>query len=584
MLTPEDFRGLPAYEAYASLLTGGSRTALPRHQTLRAVVDWSWDLLPELQRALWRRFALFHGGAELPAVEAVCGADVDGLGALVDKSLLVLSAGGRYRMLETIREYGLERLAEAGEAESTRRALAGYLLGVAAEAEPHLRQAEQLVWLGRLSAEHDNLQASVRAAVEAGDAATAVALTAQLSWYWWLRGHRSEGTTVAAEVLAVPGDSDDAERALTFMFRAINGLEGSSSVDIVTAAFREAQRLSTGHEHRHPALRLLRPLAAIYDARGDEGGFAEAEQLFADPDPWLRATAKMIVGQLRLNFGHSAELAMTEMREALDGFRAIGERWGIGFTLSALADMAAARGDFTLAVTWQEEAIALVRELGLSEDLPQMETKLAHQLWLSGRKDEARRMLKQARASAEEVGLSEVMASVEYAYATVARDEGDLEGAADRMTRTVAMLNRSSFAPQFLAQARSTQGLIAAARGQLADARAIHADALTIAIETVDSPVVAIVLVGIADLHLKAGDPARAATVLGAADAVRGSIDRSVPDLDRVTGEARTALGDTGFDRAYAAGSGVTVATAMAASGLDPVADQPISSTSRPRT
>src|SRR6185312_15176670 len=96
------------------LLTGGSRTALPRHRTLRAVVDWSWDLLTEPERALWRRFALFHGGAGLAAVERVCGADVDLVGALVDKSLLVLS-GGRYRMLETIREYGLERLAEAGE-------------------------------------------------------------------------------------------------------------------------------------------------------------------------------------------------------------------------------------------------------------------------------------------------------------------------------------------------------------------------------------------------------------------------------------------------------------------------------------
>ena len=107
------------------LLTGGSRTALPRHQTLRAVVDWSWDLLAEPERRLWRRFAIFHGGADVTAVEQVCDADVDLLGALVDKSLLVLGPDGRYRMLETIREYGLERLAEAGETESQRRALAG---------------------------------------------------------------------------------------------------------------------------------------------------------------------------------------------------------------------------------------------------------------------------------------------------------------------------------------------------------------------------------------------------------------------------------------------------------------------------
>jgi predicted ATPase len=554
------------------LLTGGSRTALPRHQTLRAVVDWSWDLLSEPERALWRRFALFHGGAEVQAVERVCGADIDRLGALVDKSLLVLSDGGRYRMLETIREYGLERLAEAGERDSTRQALAAYLLDLATRAEPHLLGADQLVWLGRLSEEHDNFQASVRAAIEARDAATAVALTARLSWYWWLRGHRTEGSAIATDALALPGDSDPADRALAFMFRAINGLEGSAAIEVVTASFREAQRLSPGHEDRHPALRLLKPLATIYDAEGEPEGFAAAMALFDDPDPWLRAVSRMIIGQLRLNFGHSADRAMAEMREALDLFRQVGDRWGTGFTLSALADMAAAAGDFAVAVTWQWEALALVRELGLREDIPQMETKLAHQMWLAGDRDGARRMLKQARASAEDVGLSEVMASVEYGYATVARYEGDLEDAAARMARTVTVLDRSSWAPQFLAMARSTQGLIAAAQGRLAESREFHAEALRIAVGAKDSPVVAINLVGVADLAIKEGDPAKAAMLLGAADAVRGSIDRTVPDLDRITDEARTALGDAGFDQAYATGSGVTVPTALSAAGFTPAA------------
>ena len=164
------------------LLTGGSRAALPRHQTLRAVVDWSWELLDEPERALWRRFTLFAGGADVTAVEQVCGADIDLLGALVDKSLLAL-VDGRYRMLETIREYGRERLAAAGEAEALRVAHARYLLALATEAEPQLRRADQLSWLRRLGDDHDNLHAAVRAAVEAGDTATAVSLTARLGWY-----------------------------------------------------------------------------------------------------------------------------------------------------------------------------------------------------------------------------------------------------------------------------------------------------------------------------------------------------------------------------------------------------------------
>ena len=344
------------------LLTGGSRTALPRHQTLRAVVDWSWDLLSEPERALWRRFAVFHGGADVSAVEQVCvshiepsarsGAvagwsdGIDLLGALVDKSLLVL-AGGRYRMLETIREYGLQRLAEAGEAEEMRRAHAAYLVRLAAEADPHLRGGEQLTWLRRLDAEHDNLHAAIRAAIEAGDKPVAVALVARLGWYWWLSGHRAEGLTLARDVLALPGEAEVEDTALAHAFAALNGLEGNAPLDEVTAWFHEAERLSGSIRGAHPALRLIGPLAGVFRHGAWDSSAAErVAGLFADPDPWLRAVAKMMSAQMRLNFGQAPAAAEAEMREALDGFRAIGERWGIGFTLSSLSDLAAARGDF----------------------------------------------------------------------------------------------------------------------------------------------------------------------------------------------------------------------------------------------
>ena len=550
------------------LLTGGSRTALPRHQTLRAVVDWSWDLLSEPERALWRRFAVFHGGAVVTAVERVCGADIDQLGALVDKSLLVLGDDGRYRMLETIREYGLERLAAADETEQLRIALAGHLIELATEAEPRLRDRDQLIWLRRLGEEHDNLHASARAAVEAGDRATALALTARLGWYWWLSGHRIEGAAMAQDVLDMPGDGDPADLALAHTFHAINGLEGAVPIQEIKAAFRSA--LALGHDDAHPALRLLKPLATIFDGGGDETEFAAAETLFSDPDPWLRAVGKMIIAQLRLNFGHSAELAADEMREALDGFRAIGERWGTGFALSALGDMTAARGDFAQAVAWQREALVLVREVGIREDLPQLEVKLAHQLWLAGDKSEARRMLKQARRSADEIGLPEVTASVDYGHATIAREEGSLDEARERMALSTEILDRSSMVPQFRAMVLSTRGLIEAAAGDLPAARELHAEAIEIAIGSLDSPIVALTLVGAADLALRCGDPAQAARLLGAADGIRGSTDRSVPDVDRITAAARIALGDAGFSTAYASGTSVTVATAVATAGLRP--------------
>jgi predicted ATPase/DNA-binding SARP family transcriptional activator len=562
------------------LLTGGSRAALPRHQTLRAVVDWSWDLLDDDERRLWRRFAVFHGGADVPAVEQVCAADLDLLGTLVDKSLLVLGPDGRYRMLETIREYGLERLAEAGEAESHRLTLARYLLSLADEAEPRLRTAEQLVWLRRLSDEHDNFHASIRAAMEAGDKATAAAFVARVGWYWWLRGHRMEGATLATEIAAMPGEADPEDLALTHTFAAINGLEGALTIDAVKGHFLEAEANGAGPHAKHPALRLLRPLAAIFDNPDLGAGFRAILPLFEDDDAWLRATAKMIVAHLRLNFGHSGELAVADMRAALAGFRSVGERWGMGFSLSALGDMAAADGDFAQAVRWQREAAALIREVGIREDLPQVQAKMAHQLWLAGEYDEARRVLKQAQQEAAEIGLPEVLASVYYGYATMSRLAGDLDEARDMIGRSAAMMSNPAFAPQFGAMTRNTQGLIEAAAGRLALARGYHEEAMRIAIGSRDAPVVAMCLVGVADLVLREGDPERAAYLLGAADAVRGSADHTVHDAADAEREARAALGDAGFEAAYRRAAGMTVAdTAEAVGltepGLDPAAEGP---------
>lgn len=559
------------------LLTGGSRTALPRHRTLRAVVDWSWDLLSGDERRVWRRLAMLPGGADVTAVERICGPDLDPPAALVDKSLLVLGPDGRYRMLETIREYGLERLAEAGESEAVRRTLIAHLIDLARAAEPHLRRAEQLGWLRRLSAEHDNLHAAVRDAIEAGDRVNAATLVANLGWYWWLNGHRTEGARLCSEVIALPGPADRADLALVHVFAALNGVEGPMEFDDVKAAFHAAEELAVGVLDRHPALRLLGPLSAIYSHVAEEATYGGAELLADDPDPWLRAMSRMLIGQVRLNLGEPAAPAEADLRAALAGFRHIGDRWGIGYTLSSLADMTAARGDFGQALAWQREALALLEEVGMREDLPQLSVKMAHQLWLNGEPEEAHRMMKRAREYAHEVGIPEVMASVHHCHAVIALAEGDLGLAQEHNETAVRLIEHSMFAPQFRAMAQSTQALIYGAAGNLGLARESHRTAIRIAVDSNDSPVIAQVLAGVADLALRAGDPARAAYLLGAADSVRGSEDRTVEQAERTFREARAALGDAGFDAAYRLGDGVTMANALAAAGLesDPPAEGP---------
>ncbi|GAB3995811.1 hypothetical protein GCM10029992_14060 [Glycomyces albus] len=184
------------------LLTGGSRTALPRHRTLRAVVDWSWDLLGEGERELLRRLSVFTGGVSLEAAERVCPEGeyaLDLLTALTEKSLLVSygESAPRYRMLGTVREYAAQRLAEAGETESARRALLAFVTELAETADPHLRRSEQLEWLPELEAEHDNITAALRGAIADGWAEEAMRLVGAVGWYWFLSGHRAEGTELS---------------------------------------------------------------------------------------------------------------------------------------------------------------------------------------------------------------------------------------------------------------------------------------------------------------------------------------------------------------------------------------------------
>ncbi|MFJ4645060.1 BTAD domain-containing putative transcriptional regulator [Streptomyces bobili] len=182
------------------LLTSGSRTALPRQQTLRAVVDWSWDLLDEPERTVLRELSVFAGGWDLEAAEAVCtGPVADLVGALVDKSLVVAAPGTgdggmRYRMLETIHEYATERAAETPELRAAaERRHRSWVRALVARADPLLRSAEQLPWISRLETELDNIRVAIQRGLTAGDEEEAAAVCIAMGWFWWLRNYRYEG-------------------------------------------------------------------------------------------------------------------------------------------------------------------------------------------------------------------------------------------------------------------------------------------------------------------------------------------------------------------------------------------------------
>ena len=195
------------------LLTGGAKDLPARQRTLRGAIEWSHDLLDEGERTLFARLAVFSGGRTLEAIEAVCDAEgdlpidaFDGVSSLLDKSLLTRHEGPqeepRFVMLETIHEYAREKLEVSGEAEETRRLHAEYFLAYAEEAEPELVGAEQIEWMDRLEAEHDNLRVALSWSVEAGEVESVLRMAGSLSLFWSVRGYSSEGRGWCEEALA----------------------------------------------------------------------------------------------------------------------------------------------------------------------------------------------------------------------------------------------------------------------------------------------------------------------------------------------------------------------------------------------
>ncbi len=320
------------------LLTGGSRTALPQHRTLRAVVDWSWELLTDAERMVLRRLAVFSGGASLDAAERVCVGDLvergevlELLTALAEKSLLLTEGDSapRYRMIGTIKEYARDRLAEAGEADLARHAHLAYFTGLAETAEPHLRRAEQVEWLATLEAEHDNIGSAMRGALAAGEAHAAMRLAAGAGWYWWLSGHRAEGIELITAATETPGEVPDEIRAMVYALVVHFASSGRGDAHQVAESIHKAYRFSQRSQSRDPMLGLVVPLERMLQA---PDAFLPAwEPLLDSEDPWVRALARLQLGKMRIMLGQGGRDAEAYLEMALAEFRALGERWGISF-------------------------------------------------------------------------------------------------------------------------------------------------------------------------------------------------------------------------------------------------------------
>ncbi|HEY3470150.1 MAG TPA: BTAD domain-containing putative transcriptional regulator [Amycolatopsis sp.] len=513
------------------LLSRGDRSAEPRHRTLRGVVEWSWDLLDPAERRLAGRFAGFAGGARLDAVERVCEVSGDVLTGLVEKSFVEFD-GARYRMLETIRAF----CAEQGD--DCRAAHAKYFLDIAREAEPKLRGADQLTALAELTAEHADLHAALRWSAE-HEPELALRLVAALTWYWWLRGLRSEATPFADAVLAAIGAEPPPGLAEEYVLCVIH----ASATDVEIEPI-----LRTLHRLRYPYLFLLWAFSPRAKAKEGE----RLAGLIGD-DAWSRAFARIGDGLGAQYQGRIAE-AETHFSEALQGFRELGDRWGAASALEKLAEFADWRGDHARFRELMDESVRLAGELSAFEDAADLLCRRADGVLRAGDPDAARADYEAAAEQARAAGTPVTLARARGGLGEIARRAGDLAAARRWYAAAVGLAVDPVTGGETRIRLHTGFGWTAAAEGHLDEATELHQEALATALEHANLPGAAQAVEGLAGVLAGRAEDDRAAFLLGVAVGLRGAPVTGDPDVAAVTAQVRARIGADAYAEAFARG------------------------------
>jgi tetratricopeptide (TPR) repeat protein len=541
------------------------------------MIDWSWDLLSQPERAVLRRLAVHADGCTLAAAEAVCAdagvaeADVlDLLVRLVDRSLVVAGSGPRYRLLESVAAYCADRMREAGETDQVRGRHLHHYLSLAEQAEPHLHGPEQRTWLRRLDVEAANLRSALSEASRRGAATAALRLANALTWYWFLRGRLTEARRALDTALATPGSASGDLRARASAWRAgIAGLHG------------DHPGWSTGRDD------ALRHCAEI-------------------TDPKTRARAQWFLGHAILDHGELADTVRL-VEDALATFREIGDQWGVGAALSTRAKVAHVRADLTALERDATAGAAAFRVVGDRWGLLQATQWLGGLAEMTGRYDEATRRQREGLRMAEDLGLwpeasvalswlgwiamqvgdfaearelcqralrlaaeqsyrsAEVFARLGLAFA--ARREGKLDLAEQHLGHLLEQGGGGTalHVPMVL----SELGFAAEQRGDPAAATALHLRGLAAARTMGGVRDLAGALDGLAGSAALAGTAVPAARLLGAAAAARASSTLPLApservEVDRITAAVRARLDPDTFAAAYRRGAELTLDEAVA--------------------
>jgi predicted ATPase len=361
------------------LLTGGSRDLPQRQQTLRAAVDWSYDLLSPDEQKLFRRLSVFVGGCNLEGVEAVCDTKgdlnldlLDGMTSLVDKSLVnqaEQSKGeSRFVMLETIREYAQEKLETGGEKSSARRSHAAYCLVLAEEVAANKNAKDQADWLERFTFEHDNFRSSLEWLIEAGDAEWGLRLGAALFRFWEMREYLAEGRDTLGKLLKLPGAAASTKGRARALFAAGVLAVEQGDYAAADALIRESLEISSQLNDKDAVAVCLNALAV--NAR-DQGDIPTARSLLEESQIlWRESGDLQAVARCVSNLANVVKLegdyerARSLYAECLSIFQGLNDRMGIAWSLNYQGDVARDQGDSAAAQALYEQSLSRFRELG----------------------------------------------------------------------------------------------------------------------------------------------------------------------------------------------------------------------------
>ena len=541
------------------LLTGGSRTALPRYQTLRALIDWSYDFLSEDERALFRRLSVFGGGWTLEAAEQVCSGQwvvngkatadqhsptqvLDLLSRLVDKSLVLMDAGSgepRFRFLETIRQYARDKLLGSDEATPIRNCHRDWFLQFAEQTEPHLRSADQANWVNRLELESENLRAALEWSLgrqgAAEDTEKGLRLAGALVQFWAMHGYLTEGRTWIDQALkqsehARVGSDQAKARALVGA-----GVLACLHGDWVRTA-----------EYGQSSLALARQLE----------------------DKWLMGVSLYVLGEYARNHEHDFSRAQSTMSEGLALARASGDNWLVALMLYSSGANAQMLSDWQLANDFLGEALELCREIGEVWLSAAIVDHLGALGFLNSDFERASSLYQESLRLRRELHDKSGVAGSLNNLGQVARAQRDYVRAQALFEESLALFGELGH-QESVAIILHNLGYIAKHQNDLPQARAYFEQGLALFGKLSNTEGIGDCLAGLASVAVEHGNHTFAARLLGATQAILGTIDAHLSPTDLVEFESShavvcAALGEPTAESLMQQGRSFSVDMAMA--------------------